>query len=149
MKDEIETIKEVLESTEDKKTQKEIEKALKRAAVRLEELTAKTAEVSDKTVYFEDMGIDQMYVDEADSFKNLHFTTQMGRIKGLPNSESDRAWDMYEKVRYLQDRDNKTGIVFATGTPVANTIAEMYTMMRYLPGADAGREGTQAFRCLG
>ena len=145
MKDEIETIKEVLESTEDKRTQKEIEKALKRAAVRLEELTAKTAEVSDKTVYFEDMGIDQMYVDEADGFKNLHFTTQMGRIKGLPNSESDRAWDMYEKVRYLQDRDNKTGIVFATGTPVANTIAEMYTMMRYLQEPMLEEKGLKHF----
>jgi len=91
------------------------------------------------------MGIDQIYVDEADNFKNLHFATKMGRIKGLPNSESDRAWDMYEKIRCLQDRDKKAGIVFATGTPIANTIAEMYTMMRYLQEPMLEEKGMQHF----
>ena len=145
VQDEIDTMMEALHDTDDKRTQKEIEAQIKRMTVKLENLTAKSAEVADQTVYFEDMGIDQMYVDEADNFKNLHFATKMGRIKGLPNSESDRAWDMYEKVRCLQDRDNKAGVVFATGTPIANTIAEMYTMMRYLQEPMLEEKGMQHF----
>jgi N12 class adenine-specific DNA methylase len=132
VQDELDTMMEVLHDTSDKRTQKQIAEEIKRMTVKLQGLTAKAAEVADQTVFFEDMGVDQLFVDEADNFKNLHFATKMGRIKGLPNSESDRAWDMYEKVRCLQDRDKKAGVVFATGTPIANTIAEMYTMMRYL-----------------
>ena len=145
--DEIETIKQALQQEEEangtghyatakqvpskNKTQKEIQKQLERYEVKFQYLQQKIAEKSDKAIHFEDIGIDQMYVDEADAYKNLKFVTRMGRIKGLPNSESDRAWDMYSKVRTLQEQKHN-GVVFATGTPIANTIAEMYTMMRYL-----------------
>ena len=145
--DEIETIKQALQQEEEangtghyatakqvpskNKTQKEIQKQLERYEVKFQYLQQKIAEKSDKAIHFEDIGIDQLYVDEADAYKNLKFVTRMGRIKGLPNSESDRAWDMYSKVRTLQEQKHN-GVVFATGTPIANTIAEMYTMMRYL-----------------
>ncbi len=126
-------------------THKEIQKALLRAETRLKETQAKVREVGDKTIFFEDMGVDQVFVDEADMFKNLRFVTRMGRLKGLPNTDSERAWDMYQKVRYLQDKGRNTGVVFATGTPIANTIAEMYTMMRYLQQPMLEKKGLQHF----
>ena len=85
----------------------------------------------------------EIFVDEADLFKNLGFTTKMQRIAGLPNSESNRALDMYMKTRYLSERGG--GIVFATGTPISNTMAEMYTLMRYLAPELLGSGGRVAF----
>ena len=118
--DEIETIKQALQQEEEangtghyatakqvpskNKTQKEIQKQLERYEVKFQYLQQKIAEKSDKAIHFEDIGIDQMYVDEADAYKNLKFVTRMGRIKGLPNSESERAWDMYSKVRTFRSR---------------------------------------------
>src|SRR3989304_3388144 len=78
-------------------------------------------------------------------YKNLRFTTRMGRIKGLPNSDSQRAWDMYEKVRVLENAYKGRCVVFATGTPVANTVAEMYTNMRYLQEPMLEERGLQHF----
>jgi len=127
------------------KTQKEIEKAIKNLTVKLQTTMAKIGDVNDKTIYFDDLGVDQLYIDEADNFKNLHFATQMGRIKGLPNSDSNRAWDLYSKCRALQAQGKGHGVVFATGTPVANTIAEMFTMMRYLQGDMLETKGLQHF----
>ncbi len=131
IRQEMDTIIEAINATEDKQSQKELQKTLERAKVRLEDAVARGKERNDNTVFFEDIGVDRLYVDEADNFKNLRFATKMGRIKGLPNSDSERAFDMYEKIRYMQSRPG-TGVIFATGTPVANTIAEMYTNMRYL-----------------
>ncbi len=125
-------------------TQKELEAALARYETRLKYLNNAIRERSDKTMYFDDLGIDQMYVDEADNFKNLHFTTRMGRIKGLPNGKAQRAWDMYTKTKLLKE-DKNNGIVFATGTPIANTIAEMYTMMRYLQEPMLEEKGLKNF----
>ncbi len=71
-------------------------------------------------------------MDEADLYKNLGYVTKMNRIAGLPNSDSNRAFDMFMKIRYLQERSDGRGVVFATGTPISNTMAEMYTMLRYL-----------------
>jgi N12 class adenine-specific DNA methylase len=148
LKEEIATIREALEDEsalqqqdssgyygrrkKESRTHKDLQKALKRAEERLQETLAKIGDRSDRTMYFEDMGVDQLFVDEADNFKNLRFTTKMGRIKGLPNSDSQRAWDMYQKTRILQKDSKGKGITFATGTPISNTIAEMYTSMRYL-----------------
>jgi N12 class adenine-specific DNA methylase len=81
----------------------------------------------------EELGVDQIFVDEADLYKNLFYTTKMSRIAGLPNSDSNRAFDMFMKTRYV--REINGNVVFATGTPISNTMAEMYTMQRYLaPG---------------
>ena len=99
---------------------------------------------SQHMIYFEDLGVDQLYVDEADNYKNLGYNTKLGNIKGLPNSDSDRSWDMFMKAQIVQGNARSTaaqadpstfsrrGVVFATGTPVANTVAETWTMMRYL-----------------
>ena len=109
---------------------KELEKAKKRLTVRLKKRADR--ESKDRTLTFEELGVDQLFVDEADLYKNLAYTTKMNRIAGLPNSDSNRAFDMFLKIRYLQERGDGRGVVFATGTPISNTLAEMYTMLRYL-----------------
>jgi N12 class adenine-specific DNA methylase len=109
---------------------KELEKAKKRLMVRLKKRADR--ESKDQTMTFEELGVDQLFVDEADLYKNLAYTTKMSRIAGLPNSDSNRAFDMFLKIRYLQERGEGGGVVFATGTPISNTLAEMYTMIRYL-----------------
>ena len=143
--EELDNLKASVEASgDDKTTQKQLEKKVKNTEVKILKLQDKLKEKSDKAVYFEDLGVDQMYVDEADAYKNLKFATSMGRVKGLPNSEADRAWDMYTKTRTLQE-DKHAGVVFATGTPIANTIAEMYTMMRYLQEPMLEEKGLQHF----
>ena len=94
---------------------------------------------------FEDLGVDQVFIDEADLYKNLQFPTKMGSVKGLPNSHSLRAQDMYNKVRWLQQQQGGRGVVFATGTPISNSIAELWTMMRYLSPDELKRLGMQHF----
>ena len=107
---------------------KQLEKAKKRLEERIKARLAR--EKKDDGVTFEQLGIDRIFVDEADLYKNLGFTTKMSRIAGLPNTESNRAMDMYMKTRYVSVRDG--GVVFATGTPISNSMAEMYTLQRYL-----------------
>jgi N12 class adenine-specific DNA methylase len=112
---------------------KELEKAKKRFVAKLKERADR--EGKDNALTFEELGVDQIFVDEADLYKNLFYTTKMNRIAGLPNSESNRALDMYMKTRYVREISGGRGVVFATGTPISNTMAEMYTMLRYLaPG---------------
>ena len=145
------------DSTESKRTQKQMQARIENYETRLKELADKMADRSDDTQYFETLGIDQIYVDEADRYKNLPYVTNMGAgrggVKGLPQSESQRAWDMYMKIRHLQEKQGqkpdgsfaKGGVVFATGTPVANTIAETWTMMRYLQPDELKRRGLESF----
>lgn len=102
-------------------------------------------DVRDIGIPFEQLGIDQIFVDEADLFKNLHYTTSMDRVNGLPNSNANRSMDMYAKTRWLTNNNGGRGVVFATGTPVSNTMAEMYTMMRYLDFAGLKEKGLQLF----
>ena len=146
-----------VDSAAGKRSQKQIQKRIENYDVRLQQLAAQLKSRSDDTLYFEDLGVDALYVDEADRYKNLPYATNMGGsrggVKGLPQSESNRAWDMYMKIRSLQARTGQKadgrfahgGIVFATGTPVANTIAETYTMMRYLQPDELQRRGTASF----
>ena len=109
---------------------KELEKAKKRLVVRLKKRADR--ESKDRTLTFEELGVDQLFVDEADLYKNLAYSTKMSRIAGLPNSDSNRAFDMFLKIRYLQEQQGGRGAVFATGTPISNSLAEMYTTLRYL-----------------
>jgi hypothetical protein len=81
---------------------------------------------------FEELGVDRLFVDEAHYFKNLFYVSKMTRIAGLPQTASQRAFDMFLKVLHVQRRNAGAGVVFATGTPIANSVAEMFTMQRYL-----------------
>ena len=136
-----------------RRSQKQIDKKLEALTVKLKNLRAEMSAATDKGVlHFEDLGVDQLYVDEADRYKNLPFATRMSQIKGLPNTESKRAWDMFLKTQYIQGLGrrqsgsfSRNGVVFATGTPIANTIAEAWTMMRYLQLPEMRRRGLHHF----
>ncbi len=108
---------------------KELEKAKKRLETKLKELLAEGRK--DEGLTFEELGVDRLFVDEAHHFKNLFYVSKMTRIAGLPQTASQRALDMFLKVRHVQ-RTPGGGVVFATGTPIANSVAEMFTMQRYL-----------------
>jgi N12 class adenine-specific DNA methylase/predicted O-methyltransferase YrrM len=109
---------------------KDLERAKKRLETKLKLLVAD--EKKDTTLTFEEIGVDRLFVDEAHYFKNLFYISKMTRIAGLPQTASERAFDMFLKVQYLQRTNGGNGVVFATGTPIANSVAEMYTMQRYL-----------------
>lgn len=89
-------------------------------------------EAKDVVIPFEQLGVDQIFVDEADQFKNLYFTTKMRNIAGMSQANSQRSMDMFMKTQYLMNANNGRGVVFATGTPISNTMAEMFTMLCYL-----------------
>jgi N12 class adenine-specific DNA methylase len=129
------------ENGDNRRIVKELEKAKKRLATKLKERADR--EHKDDAISFEQMGIDRLFVDESDLYKNLGFTSKMTRIAGLPNTESNRALDMYMKTRYLAER--KGGILFATGTPISNTMAEMYTLQRYLAPEMLNAAGVEHF----
>jgi N12 class adenine-specific DNA methylase len=129
------------EKGDNRRIVKELEKAKKRLDTKLKDRANR--ENKDDAVTFEQTGIDTVFVDESDLYKNLGFTSKMTRIAGLPNTESNRALDMYMKTRYLAERNG--GIVFATGTPISNTMAEMYTLQRYLAPETLRAAGVEHF----
>jgi N12 class adenine-specific DNA methylase len=109
---------------------KMLERAKKRLEGKLKELAAEGHK--DDGLTFEELGVDRLFVDEAHCFKNLFYVSKMTRIAGLPQTASQRAFDMFLKVIHIQRQNAGTGVVFATGTPIANSVAEMFTMQRYL-----------------
>ncbi len=127
---ELEMIKRQHAESSNRRLVKEIEKAKKRLEAKLQALAAEHKK--DNTLTFEELGVDRIFVDEAHYFKNLFYVTKMTRIAGLPQTASERAFDMYLKVRHVQSLNGGGGVVFATGTPIANSMAEMFTMQRYL-----------------
>lgn len=127
----------ILELTgENDRNSNRLVKELEKKAKSLEEKLKRdmNEENKDIVIPFEQLGVDEIFVDEADLFKNLFFVTKMNRIGGLSNTNSQRSLDMYMKTQYLAKHNNGRGIVFATGTPISNTMAEMFTMLRYLDG---------------
>jgi len=122
---------------------KELERQKKRLEKRVDEVANSR---KDEAVTFEQLGVDQIYVDEAHYFKNLGYHTKMYGIAGLPNTTSDRAFDLFMKCRYLgQQQGEGKGVVFATGTPVSNSMAELYTMQRYLQPQALRQIGLEKF----
>src|SRR5271166_3130318 len=115
----------------------------RRLEVRLQALAAEHKK--DNTLTFEELGVDRLFVDEAHFFKNLFYVTKMTRIAGLPQTASERAFDMYLKVRHVQSMNGGGGVVFATGTPIANSMAEMFTMQRYLQPDDLKKHNLHHF----
>lgn len=109
---------------------KELERMKLRLAAKLTELLDKT---KDGALVFEELGVDYMFVDEAHKFKNLFFTSKMARIPGVGASKDvARSVDMFLKTQYMSRVNKKRGVVFATGTPISNSVSEMYTMSKYL-----------------
>jgi N12 class adenine-specific DNA methylase/adenine-specific DNA methylase len=127
---ELEMVKRQHADSSNRRLVKELEKAKKRLEARLQGLAAE--QKKDNTLTFEELGVDRLFVDEAHYFKNLFYVSKMTRIAGLPQTASERAFDMFLKVRHVQSANGGGGVVFATGTPIANSMAEMFTMQRYL-----------------
>ncbi|MDR5791693.1 DEAD/DEAH box helicase family protein [Caballeronia sp. LP003] len=126
-----ESILKVKEDRGDRLTIKEMEKARDRMKAKLEK-QAETG-TKDRAVNFADLGVDAIAVDEMHEFKNLFINTSMNRVSGLGNlAGSDKAFDLFVKVRYVQKMNEGRGVFGATGTPISNTIAELYTVQRYM-----------------
>ncbi len=86
----------------------------------------------DDVVTFEQLGVDRLFVDEAHGYKNLFLYTKMRNVAGLSTTDAQKSSDMYMKCRYMDEKTGSRGVIFATGTPVSNSMTELYTMMRYL-----------------
>ena len=140
---ELEMIRREHADSSNRRLVKELEKAKKRLEAKLQALAADHKK--DNTLTFEELGVDRIFVDEAHYFKNLFYVTKMTRIAGLPQTASERAFDMYLKVRHVQSMNGGGGVVFATGTPIANSMAEMFTMQRYLQPDDLRKHNLHHF----
>ncbi|MBM6887479.1 DEAD/DEAH box helicase family protein [Pseudoflavonifractor phocaeensis] len=123
-------ISEVKASGGERFTVKQLEKTRKSLEARLEKLQAEGRK--DDVVTFEQLGVDRLFVDEAHSFKNLFLYTKMRNVAGLSTSDAQKSSDMFAKCRYMDEMTGNRGVIFATGTPVSNSMTELYTMQRYL-----------------
>src|SRR5262245_38851111 len=122
---------------------KRLEKIKERVEAKLQ--AALDATNKDDVVYFEETGIDALLVDEAHAFKSLPVYSRRSEIKGVPSTRSDRATNMFMRTRWLMERNNNKGVVFATGTPVTNTLAEVYNLQRYLQPELLEERGIESF----
>ena len=125
-----EGIEEVQASGGERFTVKQLERTKRGLEARLEKLQAEHRK--DDVVTFEQLGVDRMFVDEAHNYKNMFLYTKMRNVAGLSTSDAQKSSDMFAKCRYLDEITGSRGVVFATGTPVSNSMTELYTMQRYL-----------------
>ena len=127
---------EILEAIDEAKREKEENFTIKQMEKTRKNLEAKLKRLHDKkkddVVTFEELGIDRLFVDEAHSYKNLYLFTKMRNVAGISQTEAQKSSDMFAKCRYLDEITGGRGVTFATGTPVSNSMVELYTMMRYL-----------------
>ena len=126
-------------------TVKQMEKTRKSLEAKLEKLRA--ADRKDDVITFEQLGVDRLFVDESHNFKNLFLYTKMRNVAGLSTSEAQKSSDMFGKCRYLDEITGGRGVVFATGTPVSNSMTELYTVMRYLQYSTLQQKQLTHFDC--
>ncbi|HAQ2159200.1 TPA: DEAD/DEAH box helicase family protein [Enterococcus faecium] len=124
-------------------TVKQIEKTRKTLMTRLEKLNQK--EKKDNVVTFEELGVDHLYVDEAHSYKNAFLYTKMRNVAGIAQNEAQKSADMFNKCQYLDEITGGKGITFATGTPISNSMTELYVMQRYLQNSKLQNMGLGLF----
>ena len=124
---------------------KQMEKTRKTLETRLEKL--RSDERKDDVITFEQLGVDRLFVDESHFYKNLFLTTKMRNVAGLSTSEAQKSSDMFGKCRYLDEITGGRGVVFATGTPVSNSMTELYTVMRYLQYSTLQQKKLTHFDC--
>ena len=122
-------IAEAKAAKEENFTIKQMERTRKNLEAKLKKLNDKK---KDDTVTFEELGVDRLFVDEAHYYKNLFMFTKMRNVAGISQTEAQKSSDMFAKCRYLDELTGGKGVTFATGTPISNTMVELYTMMRYL-----------------
>ena len=126
-------------------TVKQMEKSRKNLEQKLEKLRA--ADRKDDVITFEQLGVDRLFVDESHAFKNLFLYTKMRNVAGLSTSEAQKSSDMFGKCRYLDEVTGGRGVIFATGTPVSNSMTELYTVMRYLQYGTLQKKNLTHFDC--
>ena len=136
-------ITELKESNGERFSIKQLEKSKKQLETKLQKLKAE--ERKDDVVTFEQLGVDRLYVDEAHSYKNLFLYTKMRNVAGISATEAQKSSDMFMKCRYMDQLTGGRGVIFATGTPVSNSMTELYTMQRYLQYAALQRSGMTHF----
>ena len=124
---------------------KQMEKTRKTLETKLEKL--RSDERKDDVITFEQLGVDRLFVDESHFYKNLFLTTKMRNVAGLSTSEAQKSSDMFGKCRYLDEITGERGVVFATGTPVSNSMTELYTVMRYLQYSTLQQKKLTHFDC--
>ncbi|QTC11993.1 hypothetical protein HIEAAJJG_00745 [Streptococcus equi subsp. zooepidemicus] len=124
-------------------TVKQLEKTKKKLETRLEKLNDDFKK--DDVITFEELGVDKLFVDEAHGYKNLYLYTKMRNVAGIGQSEAFKSSDMFMKCRYMDEMTGGKGIVFATGTPVSNSMTELYTMQRYLQYESLKKNGLKHF----
>lgn len=137
------TVKEAKAGKMEKRTISSMETKIANLKEKLNDILDTSLE--DIGIPFEQLGIDQLFVDEADLFKNLHYATSMDRVAGLTNSDAIRSNDMFAKTQWLTRTLGGRGVVFATGTPISNTMAEMFTMLRYMDMQGLKEKGLDLF----
>ena len=136
-------IQEIKHSRGERFTIKELERTKKSLEARLKKLNDDSDK--DSVITFEELGVDMLYVDEAHGYKNLAVVTKMRNVAGINTMEAKKSSDMYMKTRYLSDLTGNRGVVFATGTPISNSMTELYTMQRYLQQSTLKRHGLSHF----
>lgn len=139
----IEGISEAKRANAERFTIKQMEKSKRSIKLKLDKLNDQTRK--DDVVTFEELGVDRLFVDEAHSFKNLFLYTKMRNVAGLAQTEAQKSSDLFMKCRYMDELTDNRGIVFATGTPISNSMTEMYTMQRYLQYDTLRSQGLQHF----
>ena len=122
---------------------KQLEKAKKTVKQKLEKLNDQTRK--DDIVTFEELGVDRLFVDEAHYYKNLAAFTKMRNVGGISQTEAQKSSDLYMKCRYLDELTGGKGVVFATGTPISNSMVELYSVQRYLQYDTLAQNGLQHF----
>lgn len=140
-----EGISEVKGSGGERFTIKQLERTKKSLEAKLEKLLDSSRK--DDVVTFEQLGVDRLFVDEAHSYKNLFLFTKMRNVAGLSTSDAQKSSDMFLKCRYIDELTEGRGVIFATGTPVSNSMTELYTMQRYLQYLALQRQGLSHFDC--
>ena len=126
-------------------TIKSLERTKKGLEARLKKLQA--SDRKDDVIYFEQLGVDRMFVDESDNYKNLFLYTKMRNVAGLSTTDAQKSSDMFSKCRYMDELTGERGVVFATGTPVSNSMTELYTIQRYLQHDRLQEMGMGHFDC--
>ena len=140
-----EGIAEVEASGGERFTVKQLERTKKSLEARLEKLQAEDRK--DDVVTFEQLGVDRLFVDEAHNYKNLFLYTKMRNVAGLSTTDAQKSSDMFAKCRYMDEITGSRGVIFATGTPVSNSMTELYTMQRYLQYDRLQELGMAHFDC--
>ena len=139
----VDGIAEAKEEDGERYTIKQLERTRKNLEVKLEKLEA--AAKKDNVVTFEELGVDRLFVDEAHGFKNLYTYTKMRNVAGIGQADAQKSSDMYAKCRYMDELTGGRGVTFATGTPISNSMVELYTMMSYLQADTLERIGQEHF----